>query len=121
MRTAQNTETIKKDTLSIPKEFKEVIGVWYYNINGMFCEEEFYKNKKDNKFYVYGTYATNINGYEKSEGLEELTRIKVKKGYEYHYKNGGYNDEYFLIDNNMNLSAINKEGKVFAKGVKVEK
>jgi hypothetical protein len=51
--------------------------------------------------------------------VEELTEKQNIDGIEYHFKNGGYAGEYFLINKNNDLLFLNRSCVVFTKGIKI--
>lgn len=96
-------EDLNKDKLS-EKIDGEVIGKWDEN---KYTFSNLIIYKKDNKTFIKTVFK---NGQTSDEELKES---KTEKGIRYDYKNGGYNGEYFILNNQNGLELYNSENKNF--------
>ena len=96
-------EDINKDKLS-EKIDGEVIGKWDEN---KYTFSNLIIYKKDNKIFI----RTIFKDGQTSD--VELTEKKTDKGIRYDYKEGGYNGEYFILNNEKGLELYNSENKNF--------
>lgn len=96
-------EDSNKDKLS-EKIDGEVIGKWDEN---KYTFSNLIIYKKDNKVFM----KTIFKDGETSD--VELKEIKTEKGTRYDYKEGGYNGEYFILNNENGLELYNSENKNF--------
>lgn len=96
-------EDISKDKLS-EQINGEVIGKWDEN---KYTFSNLIIYKKDNKIFIKTVFK---NGQTSDEELKEN---KTDKGVRYDYKDGGYNGEYFILNNAKELELYNSENKNF--------
>jgi len=96
-------EDINKDKLS-EKIDGEVIGKWDEN---KYTFSNLIIYKKDNKTFIRTIFK---NGQTSDV---ELNEKKTDKGIRYDYKDGGYNGEYFILNNDNGLELYNSENKNF--------
>ncbi|MGL2965887.1 hypothetical protein [Flavobacterium sp. XGLA_31] len=96
-------EDLNKDKLS-EKIDGDGIGRWNEN---KYTFSNLIIYKKDNKIILKTVFK---NG-QTSE--EELKETKTDKGTRYDYKEGGYNGEYFILNNKNELELYNNENKNF--------
>jgi hypothetical protein len=90
---------------------KEIFGEWEESKSGIYSKYLFYK--------IGNNIFVSIKADDDSEKVEELTEKQNIDGIEYHFKNGGYAGEYFLINKNNDLLFLNRSGVVFTKGIKI--
>lgn len=96
-------EDVNKDKLSEKIDGK-VVGKWDEN---KYTFSNLIIYKKDNKTFIKTVYK---NGQTSDEELKES---KTEKGIRYDYKDGGYNGEYFILNNENGLELYNSENKNF--------
>lgn len=96
-------EDLNKDKLSENIDGK-VVGKWDEN-KYTFSNMIIYK--KDNKTFIKTVFK---NGQTSDVELKES---KTEKGIRYDYKGGGYNGEYFILNNVNRLELYNSEDKNF--------
>ena len=95
--------TSKQDTASdkISEDVTgDVIGKWHED---KYTSSNYVIYKKDNKVFI----KTIFKDGQVSDA--ELKEKKEKSGKRYDYKNGGYNGEYFILNENSNLEFYNSE------------
>jgi len=103
--------TPKQDTASdkISEDFTgDVIGKWHED---KYTSSNYVIYNKDNKVFI----KTIFKDGQVSD--EELKEKKEKSGTRYDYKNGGYNGEYFILNENGNLEFYNSENINFTTAV----
>lgn len=96
-------EDINKEKIS-EKIDGELIGEWDEN-KYTFSKLMIYK--KDDKIFIWTIY---INGQVSDI---EIIEKKIENGIRYDYKDGGYNGEYFILNNQSGLELYNRENKKF--------
>ncbi len=96
-------EDVNKDKLSEKIDGK-VVGKWDEN---KYTFSNLIIYKKDNKTFIKTVYK---NGQTSDEELKES---ETEKGIRYDYKDGGYNGEYFILNNENGLELYNSENKNF--------
>ncbi len=96
-------EDINKDKLS-EKIDGEVIGKWDEN---KYTFSNLIIYKKDNKIFIRTIFK------DGQTSNVELNEKKTDKGIRYDYKDGGYNGEYFILNNENGLELYNSENKNF--------
>ncbi|MBF2710021.1 hypothetical protein [Flavobacterium soyangense] len=96
-------EDVNKDKLSEKIE-GEVIGKWDEN---KYTFSNLIIYKKGNKTFIKTVFK---NGQTSDVELEES---KTEKGIRFDYKDGGYNGEYFILNNENRLELYNSENKNF--------
>lgn len=87
----------------------EVVGKWREE---KYTSSNYVIFKKDSKIFIRTIFK---NGQTSDEELKEK---KVNTGTRYDYKEGGYNGEYFILNNDGGLEFYNSENKNFTTATK---
>lgn len=87
----------------------EVVGKWREE---QYTSSNYIIFKKDSKIFIRTIFK---NGQTSDE---ELTEKKVNTGTRFDYKEGGYNGEYFILNNDGGLEFYNSENKNFTTATK---
>lgn len=87
----------------------EIIGKWREEL---YTSANYIIFKKDNKIYLRTIYK---DGQTVDEELKEKN-----KGTRFDYKNGGYNGEYFVLNDKGELEFYNTENKNFTTATKIK-
>jgi hypothetical protein len=96
-------EDANKDKLSEKIDGK-VVGKWNEN---KYTFSNLIIYKKDNRTFIKTIYKSG------QTSDVELKESKTEKGIRYDYKEGGYNGEYFILNNQNELELYNSENKNF--------
>ena len=88
----------------------EVVGKWREE---QYTSSNYIIFKKDNKVFIRTIFE---NGQTSDEELKEK---KVNTGIRFDYKEGGYNGEYFILNNDGGLEFYNSENKNFTTATKM--
>ena len=88
----------------------EIVGKWDED---EYTFSKYIIYKKDEKTFVKMIFK------DGQQSDNELTEKTVDNGIRYDYKNGGYNDEYFILNSDNELEFYNKENKNFTTAKKL--